>query len=357
MANKWGTKLSVISATPEEYILANAKFLSDQQIAKFLNSHGFPCTRDTVGKKRQQLGIEKIGGPNNRVVEESPFIRYDSPPIIEADKIVIFPDIQFPYHHAEFINHVAGLCKTWNVRHCVLAGDVIENSSLTHFDPNWENGNGGNGIPDEVLDDLIELKKLGRSVSDKLDTLIEKHGRKTLTSAGGVAEEWGYAKKDLRRLVNQFDEVIWSLGNHEGRVLRQMQSPFLPEDLKRLFLGDEPKVKIAPYYYALIKSGGIDWRVEHPKSSTKGDAKWYAAKHLCNIAMAHSHQWMMQKDKSGKYWGVEIGCCVDEMRLPYAAQRSTKQDMHMLGALIIRDGKPWLLSEESDWKLLGKLGG
>ena len=340
--------------TAVEYVTRNAAHLTDSQISKKLTSFGFPCTAGSVEHKRRQLGIAKTGGLNTHIVSESPFVKYDNPPVVEADRVVIIGDTQFPFHHAEFVNQVLDLCKAWNVRYCVLAGDVIECSSLSHFDPNWEGGN-NNGIPDEVMDDLIELKSLGKSVSAKLDALIDKHGRRELASAGSVAEEWGYAKNDLRRLVNQFDDIVWEIGNHEGRVLRQMQSPFLPEDLKRMFLGDEPKVRIAPYYFTLIKSGGIDWRVTHPKSSAKGDAKWYASKYLVNVLMAHNHHLVMQRDRSGKYWAIEIGACVDESRLPYVSQRDTKGDSHILGAAIIRDGKCWLLHEESPWELLRKL--
>ena len=71
--------------------------------------------------------------------------------------------------------------------------------------------------------------------------------------------------------------------------------------------------------------------------------------------MAHNHQICLQKDRSGVYWAIETGTCVDEMRLPYVAQRQTKADMHLLGATIIRDGFPWLLTEDSPWELLGKI--
>lgn len=55
---------------------------------------------------------------------------------------------------------------------------------------------------------------------------------------------------------------------------------------------------------------------------------------------------------SGKFYAVHMGHCVDETRLPYAAQRHTIGDAHKLGAVIVRDGFMWLLSEHVDWKRL-----
>ena len=143
------------------------------------------------------------------------------------------------------------------------------------------------------------------------------------------------------------------MGNHEGRILRQMQSPFFPEDLRRLFVSE--KVGISPYYYCILKSGGIDWRISHPKTSSKGDAKWYASKYLVNFIMAHNHHLVMQRDRSGKFWGIDTGHMVDERRLPYVSQRDTRMDMHLLGATLILEGRPILLYEDSPWNLLKRL--
>ena len=129
----------------------------------------------------------------------------------------------------------------------------------------------------------------------------------------------------------------------------------MPDDLKRMFVGDDPKVQIAPYYYCKIISNGVEWRVTHPKSSGKGDAKWYSSKYLTNTIMAHNHHLVLQMDRSGTYWAIETGMIVDEKRLPYQAQRDTKMDMHLLGATIIRDGKAWLLHQDTSWDLLKKL--
>ena len=51
--------------------------------------------------------------------------------------------------------------------------------------------------------------------------------------------------------------------------------------------------------------------------------------------------------------GWQIGCCVDERRLSYAAQRHNTGDAHALGAAIIRGGYVTVLTEHwTDWERL-----
>jgi hypothetical protein len=355
---EWGKPSDKLSGlSPDAFITQNAGSLTDNQLTEYLNARGFKVKLATVtGHRNRTLSIAKSGGLNTHLMKESPFAKYDSPPVINQDRVVVLPDLQLPYQDHEFINHVLSLCQVWNVRHCVLAGDVIENASLTRFDPNWDGDANPEGVPDVLADALIAImNKMTTGDANKLKSVIEEFGRKTLPNPSGVGEEWGYARKELAKMIPLFDDIVWVLGNHEGRMLRQIQSPMIPDDIRKLFAGDDARIRIAPYYYCEIISNGIKWRVTHPKSSAKGDAKWYASKYLVNTLMAHNHQLLMQKDRSGKYWAVEVGACVDESRLPYVSQRDSKQDMHLLGSAIIRDGRCWLLHEDTPWSELARL--
>jgi len=363
LAFPWKDRIDSLNCTADDYLTQNVSGMTDVQIAEVLSKHANrKVSFDTVNARRRRLGIAKTGGPNSvvkQIVSQSPFARYDSPPEIESECVVILPDIQFPYHHADFLNRVLDLCDKWKVKDCILAGDVLEFSSLTHFDPAWmdERHAEQDSLSDKAADELIDLiaSMPNKAAKDKLRSFIEKKGRKSNKTASGAGEEWHHARIALRELITMFERKIWTMGNHEGRMLRQIQSPMLPDDIKRLFLGEDASVTIAPYYFCRVISGGVEWQVIHPKASAKGDAKWYASKYKSNIIMAHNHQLVMQKDRSGTYWAIETGCMVDEMRCPYVAQRQTKQDMHLLGTTIIRDGKAWLLHEDSPWDLLGKL--
>ena len=354
----WQDKIPNINKSAREIIRERAPIYRDVDIAQYLTSVGFMCTRDAVSKYRQKMGMRKQASglaEAGTLIGESPFAKYDSPPVVEADCAVIMPDIQAPYHHHEFMNHVLDLCDALKVKTAIWAGDVIENSSLTHFDPNWaQEGLVNGGVPDALADELIDMSEaMGKKVIEGVRELLLKHGRRVENNPAGVSEEWAHARKVLQVMEGLFDKIEWQIGNHEGRILRQMQSPFFPEDLRRLFVSD--KVHISPYYYCILKSGGVDWRITHPKPSSKGDAKWIASRYLTNVIMAHNHQLVMQKDRSGKFWAIETGMMVDESRLPYVAQRDTKGDMHSLGATLILDGQPILLYENSPWELLKRL--
>jgi hypothetical protein len=115
-------------------------------------------------------------------------------------------------------------------------------------------------------------------------------------------------------------------------------------------------MRTAPYYYGIITSGGVKWRATHPKNISKIPARVgaeLAEKHHTNILQSHNHLWGMAQALSGEYVSVEIGCAVDWLRLPYAAQRDNTRPAMQHGAAIIRDGFCHLLHPRwSDWARL-----
>jgi len=71
--------------------------------------------------------------------------------------------------------------------------------------------------------------------------------------------------------------------------------------------------------------------------------------------MGHSHKMFFDFDTSGKYYSIQMGHCVDETRLSYVGQRDAKRDSHKLGAVIVRDGYPYLLHEQTPWERMKQL--
>jgi hypothetical protein len=66
--------------------------------------------------------------------------------------------------------------------------------------------------------------------------------------------------------------------------------------------------------------------------------------------MGHSHLLDFTWDISGKFHAIHAGHCVDEGRLPYAAQRHITRRQHKPGAVIVRGGFPWLLFDGVPWE-------
>lgn len=285
-----------------------------------------------------------------QIIGESPYPRYDEPLVMEGDALIL-PDIEFPFHHAEFLNRVLDIAAKWKIRQCIIAGDLLHFDSLSGWEPNWKKKEEG-GITAEAEQRLVEFAKtLGKNQQAKMFGVIADIGEKS--EQDGMSTELTIARRELRRLSEQFDKIDIDIGNHEGRLLRAMQTTLDPEELKRLLmLGD--KWRIAPFYFSYLISAGEKYCIEHPKSAAASTAAVLAAKYQCHILMAHSHHFGITTDISGKYFAAEIGHCVDEARLPYAAQRHTRAPAHTLCAAIVRNGYPTILSRFTDWKRIGE---
>jgi hypothetical protein len=289
----------------------------------------------------------EIGG----IIRESPYPRYDEPLVMEGDAIV-FPDIEMPFHHAEFINQCLKLAKAWGIRQCIIAGDLLHFDSLSGWEPNWKNTDEGEITP-KTEEALVEFAKtLGSRQQAALFGIIGEMGKKD--EQDGMSTELKIAREEIKKFEKCFDKIDMALGNHEGRLLRALQTTLNPEEITTLLKTGE-HWRIAPFYYSYLISNGEKWCIDHPKSAAASTAAVLASKYECHVLMAHSHHFGITTDISGKYYAAEIGCCVDEDRLPYAAQRHTRSAAHSLGAAIIRGGYPWVLTKFTDWDSLLKI--
>jgi len=292
------------------------------------------------------------GQPSYKI-PESPYPRYDQPPTIEGDALIL-PDAEIPFHHAEFINRVLDLADAWKIKQMIAAGDLLHFDSLSGWEPNWAvKPNGGLSETDEKR--LMDLAMtLPKNHQQRLMETIADIGGQT-EEGGGFSSEMHHARKTLQALDDLFEKFVWVLGNHEGRLLRAINSPVQPSELLNLMKLEEGKWLIAPYYFCILNTEREPYRIEHPKSAAKGTAEKLASKFQMSVLMGHSHLLRNDWDLSGKYHACHIGHVVDEIRLSYAAQRSTIRDAHKLGAAIIRGGYLWTLDESVDWGGLKKL--
>ena len=270
-----------------------------------------------AGKVAELGGSKKL---KTGVLRDSPYPRYDRPLVWEGDALVL-PDPEFPFHHARWINQCVELAAAWGITHLNIAGDMLHLNSLAAFEPPWSE------------EDLAEY------------------------ASSNFALEIRVARKQIKELVDAFDSVDLIMGNHEGRMLRALESVFSPEMLLRLLSIDTGKIRTAPYYYSTIISNGEPFLIEHPKNTSKYSPGYLADKYQSHVLMAHSHKVGMAPSKSGRWYGWHIGCCVDENRLAYAAQRHNAGDPHKLGAAIIRNGVAYVLYDGwVDWDFLKSLG-
>ena len=295
-----------------------------------------------------RMQVRRINLGERPIIKESPYPVYDSPLEMEGDALIL-PDMEMPFHHADFLNKCLALAEKWNIKQAILAGDVLHFDSLSGWEPNWTAPNPG-GLTQDAETALMDFAKtLPSKRQGELMTMIGDLGERK--EKDGVSTEMGVARRELRKLTEQFDRIDFILGNHEGRLLRALQTALDPEELKRLLeLGD--KWRIASYYFSYLTSAGEKYCIEHPKSAAASTAAVLAAKFQCHVLMGHSHHFSVTTDVSGNFFAAEIGCLVDEARLPYASQRHTRTPAHILGAAIVRDGKPTILTKFTDWERL-----
>lgn len=283
-------------------------------------------------------------------ISDSPYPVYDKPLETEGDALVI-SDPEFPFHHAEFLNRILDLAVTWGITNCVIAGDILHFNSLSAWEPAWQVA-AKSGISEDAEKDLLALD-LPAPVRQKMIELIQKHAPETNDDT--VGEEIKISRRELVKLSQIFKRIDYVLGNHDGRFLSALNSPLFPQNLLDFVKLDDPAWRIACFYFSFLHSGGRTFRIEHPKSAAKNTAVRLADKYECSILMGHSHFLDFRMSTSGRHYACQMGAVVDERRLPYAAQRSVNSDTHALGSVLVRDGVPWLLTENSPWDRMKRM--
>lgn len=305
-----------------------------------------------ISAKLNNLRLE--GKLKEGKINQSPYPIYNEPLVMEGNALIM-ADLELPFHHAEFVNKCLKLAERWGIRQAILAGDTLHFDSLSSFDKNWRNEQEG-GITAKAERELMEaIKKLPSKYQGSLMDTIVVIGERL--EEDGVSTELAIARKVLHRLSDQFDLIDFVIGNHDGRLLAALHTTLDVKELMRLLQLKEPKWRIAPYYYSILNSGGQKFQIEHPNSAGKGTSRKYAPKFRCHVLVGHNHHFLFTTDISGEYICSEIGCCVDEERLPYASQRHNAADAHILGAAIVRDGNVHFLNKFTDWPVLESWSG
>ena len=321
--------------------------LSQRRIAQM---YGVPFDRlhSTINNAAQR----QIRDAGRHVLKPSPYPIYNKPLEMEGDAVVL-PDPEFPYHDADFMNRVLDLADAWKIKQANIAGDGLHLNAISKFEPAWK-AKQTHTMSEEQEKELLEYAdKLPRKHREEYIGKVLGDGN--IQDGDDIGNELETSRRALIRLGEQFDQVDWVIGNHDGRFLSALNSPVFSDQFLKFIGLTDPKWRIAPYYYSFIRSGSELFRIEHPKSASQATASKLASKYLCHVLMGHSHLLSNQFDQSGSFWAIHMGHCVDERRLPYAAQRSNTSPAHVLGAVIIRDGYPWLLTERTPWASMAKM--
>jgi hypothetical protein len=249
-------------------------------------------------------------------------------------------DPHAPHHDADFMNRSIIAAQAEGVTRCIVGGDWLDNEALSAWPEDFKPA--PNVVSGQAYDKLMEIanRLTGQERQDIIDTISE-------TSEGGdLQAEIKSVRAVLTALNDNFDEIYYIMGNHESRLIRKLDKALGSADFAALFMGNNPKAQIVPYYHATFESGGQPWRVTHPIPSGKGvSGLKLAAKYQTNVIMFHNHHFSVRSDISGRFVGIEPGMCLDEARAHYVMVRDTAADAHITGAVIVQAGKFRLLNK------------
>jgi hypothetical protein len=326
--------------------------LKDKPLTQSYDDYARQLERETRGGLSWGAIRARAKDMRKGVISQSTYPVYDSPLEMTGDALIL-TDVEFPFHHADFLNACLGLASTWGIRQLILGGDALHFDSLSGWEPSWSDTQDG-GLGEAAQDALYEfMRGLPRTQQAAGEAILDKLGE--AQAQHGASAELEVARRELHRIGDRFDRVDFVLGNHEGRFLRAMSTAVDPKELLRLLDIQEGKWRISPYYFSILYSSGQRFQVEHPKNTAKFSAGKLASKYASHVIQGHSHQLSFAFDVSGKFYAIETGHCVDESRLPYASQRHNTAAAHVLGACIVRDGHPWLLHQYTPFDELAKM--
>jgi hypothetical protein len=161
-----------------------------------------------------------------------------------------------------------------------------------------------------------------------------------------ASDEIDAATHIISTLTANFDRVVYSGGNHEMRLIRQVDHLLDLSLVMGLFVAS-PRVTITDYHWFELISAGQAFYVEHPKNASIHATivpKKLCAKFHKHVVAGHGHTWGMAQDDSGQYWAIDAGICADDSKIAYAQQVHSTRPAMQRGAVMILDGVPVLLS-------------
>jgi len=296
---KWGTAETAHLL----YLLQQGK--AAHEIWSLFQSEGIDRTQRAIERKvarERKLHPETWHG---KVQAPPPaYKKYDEQLVLEADSALILFDIHAPRHHNRFINQCIGVALQWGCNLCIIGGDLIDFDAFSYF---------GSAIETDAEDEIRATEQI------------------------------------VKILAQEFETVAEIDGNHEDRIVRLLNHKVPPERIMSWW-AKQDNVLTSSYRWCELTSGGERFYIEHPRNTSvipTRVAQGLCSKHLTHVIMGHNHLWGMTKDASGTFWAIEGGICADPKRLPYVNVVHNKRPAFCVGAVIVREGVPWLLSPEN----------
>jgi hypothetical protein len=166
----------------------------------------------------------------------------------------------------------------------------------------------------------------------------------------------------MDRLLDTFDEIVLSWGNHDARVHKALGYKVSFSKAMRLMFEDIPprmfdeRIVLSDLDHVIIETPRGPYRVAHPKAYNSvplTTARRLASKHLSHVITGHSHHTALGSDVSGRFAVAEIGGFFDANKVAYLQRTTTYPNWQKGYGFIDTDG--YLVVESELWS--SRIGG
>lgn len=171
-----------------------------------------------------------------------------------------------------------------------------------------------------------------------------------------VSKEFDCARKLMDTVMEVFDRVVITPGNHDGGRFRRVSDGVLSfEQLLEMVLG----IRLIDYrdkiivghnrWFRLEGSPWGNWRLTHPKSARAiplSLAQRLSEKFHENILTAHQHYLGVSMDKNSYYILCDGGFMQDERLVGYKNEVDTSHSQWTPGYIELVDGWPHIVSSQ-----------
>jgi hypothetical protein len=155
----------------------------------------------------------------------------------------------------------------------------------------------------------------------------------------GFQEEKDCVRDMINLLLEHFLSTYFCRGNHEKRWLDLNAGHVTMNDLFSLTEIPKHRYKVTQDDHMHLFQDDQCWLLCHPKSYRQTNlsvAKDLAAKHHCNVGVAHGHQFAQGWDRSGRYRIFDMGGLFDKKSIDYLRETTTHPETKS-GFYLIQD--------------------
>jgi len=177
-----------------------------------------------------------------------------------------------------------------------------------------------------------------------------------------VPPTWGQERDSGKRLIQAwgswFESMDVIMGNHERRKSKRTNGHEDDEDIFSALAAVFPNLKSSIYGWCELISGGVPWRISHPRNYSVNQlsvADAVAQKFCVNTLTFHEHHLAIGYDRYGRHVIANGGCLADPRKLAYVHLDDSRSAGMKIGFAMIRNGSVTLFGKSpyTDWSRYG----